>query len=105
MDRDGYISNGELYLVLKQMVGNNLKVSVSILLSVALCLALFRVCFGHTFCAYGQALVCFPDCCDLWSFQCYLKSLRLPSVLEHERAAVQSRFRAVDRGAPLALLP
>lgn len=26
MDRDGYISNGELYLVLKQMVGNNLKV-------------------------------------------------------------------------------
>jgi serine/threonine-protein phosphatase 2B regulatory subunit len=27
MDRDGYISNGELYLVLKQMVGNNLKVS------------------------------------------------------------------------------
>lgn len=25
MDRDGYISNGELYLVLKQMVGNNLK--------------------------------------------------------------------------------
>lgn len=29
MDRDGYISNGELYLVLKQMVGNNLKVSSS----------------------------------------------------------------------------
>jgi len=27
MDRDGFISNGELYLVLKQMVGNNLKVS------------------------------------------------------------------------------
>jgi Ca2+-binding EF-hand superfamily protein len=26
IDRDGYISNGELYLVLKQMVGNNLKV-------------------------------------------------------------------------------
>lgn len=26
MDRDGYISNGELYLVLKMMVGNNLKV-------------------------------------------------------------------------------
>ncbi|ORY27744.1 calcium-dependent protein serine/threonine phosphatase [Naematelia encephala] len=25
IDRDGYISNGELYLVLKQMVGNNLK--------------------------------------------------------------------------------
>lgn len=25
MDRDGYISNGELYLVLKMMVGNNLK--------------------------------------------------------------------------------
>lgn len=27
MDRDGYISNGELYLVLKMMVGNNLKAS------------------------------------------------------------------------------
>ena len=27
MDRDGYISNGELFLVLKVMVGNNLKVS------------------------------------------------------------------------------
>jgi hypothetical protein len=26
MDRDGFISNGELYLVLKMMVGNNLKV-------------------------------------------------------------------------------
>lgn len=26
MDRDGYISNGELFLVLKMMVGNNLKV-------------------------------------------------------------------------------
>lgn len=26
VDRDGYISNGELYLVLKMMVGNNLKV-------------------------------------------------------------------------------
>jgi hypothetical protein len=25
MDRDGYISNGELFLVLKMMVGNNLK--------------------------------------------------------------------------------
>lgn len=25
IDRDGYISNGELYLVLKMMVGNNLK--------------------------------------------------------------------------------
>ena len=25
MDRDGYISNGELVLVLKMMVGNNLK--------------------------------------------------------------------------------
>jgi hypothetical protein len=31
MDRDGYISNGELYLVLKQMVGNNLKVSCEFL--------------------------------------------------------------------------
>lgn len=31
MDRDGYISNGELYLVLKMMVGNNLKVRVSLL--------------------------------------------------------------------------
>jgi Ca2+-binding EF-hand superfamily protein len=29
MDRDGFISNGELYLVLKQMVGNNLKVDLS----------------------------------------------------------------------------
>ena len=27
MDRDGFISNGELFLVLKMMVGNNLKVS------------------------------------------------------------------------------
>lgn len=27
VDRDGYISNGELFLVLKMMVGNNLKVS------------------------------------------------------------------------------
>ena len=26
VDRDGYISNGELFLVLKMMVGNNLKV-------------------------------------------------------------------------------
>lgn len=25
MDRDGYIMNGELFLVLKMMVGNNLK--------------------------------------------------------------------------------
>ncbi|CCJ29039.1 unnamed protein product [Pneumocystis jirovecii] len=25
MDRDGYISNGELFLVLKMMTGNNLK--------------------------------------------------------------------------------
>jgi Ca2+-binding EF-hand superfamily protein len=30
IDRDGYISNGELYLVLKQMVGNNLKVRRSV---------------------------------------------------------------------------
>jgi serine/threonine-protein phosphatase 2B regulatory subunit len=28
MDRDGFISNGELFLVLKMMVGNNLKVSM-----------------------------------------------------------------------------
>jgi hypothetical protein len=28
MDRDGFISNGELFLVLKMMVGNNLKVSL-----------------------------------------------------------------------------
>jgi serine/threonine-protein phosphatase 2B regulatory subunit len=27
MDRDGFISNGELFLVLKMMVGSNLKVS------------------------------------------------------------------------------
>lgn len=33
MDRDGFISNGELYLVLKQMVGNNLKVGVSTLVA------------------------------------------------------------------------
>jgi len=26
MDRDGFISNGELFLVLKMMVGSNLKV-------------------------------------------------------------------------------
>lgn len=26
MDRDGFISNGELFIVLKQMVGSNLKV-------------------------------------------------------------------------------
>jgi serine/threonine-protein phosphatase 2B regulatory subunit len=25
MDRDGFISNGELFIVLKMMVGNNLK--------------------------------------------------------------------------------
>jgi hypothetical protein len=31
MDRDGYISNGELYLVLKMMVGNNLKVGLGTL--------------------------------------------------------------------------
>ena len=29
IDRDGYISNGELFLVLKMMVGNNLKVCIS----------------------------------------------------------------------------
>ena len=29
VDRDGFISNGELFLVLKMMVGNNLKVSSS----------------------------------------------------------------------------
>jgi hypothetical protein len=28
MDRDGYISNGELFLVLKMMVGSNLKVCI-----------------------------------------------------------------------------
>ena len=28
VDRDGYISNGELFLVLKMMVGNNLKVRI-----------------------------------------------------------------------------
>lgn len=27
MDRDGFISNGELFLVLKMMVGSNLKVT------------------------------------------------------------------------------
>lgn len=30
VDRDGFISNGELFLVLKMMVGNNLKVHLSI---------------------------------------------------------------------------
>ncbi len=30
VDRDGYISNGELFLVLKMMVGNNLKVGWTI---------------------------------------------------------------------------
>ena len=29
MDRDGFISNGELFLVLKMMVGSNLKVRSS----------------------------------------------------------------------------
>jgi Ca2+-binding EF-hand superfamily protein len=29
MDRDGFISNGELFLVLKMMVGNNLKVRLN----------------------------------------------------------------------------
>jgi hypothetical protein len=28
VDRDGFISNGELFLVLKMMVGNNLKVCI-----------------------------------------------------------------------------
>lgn len=32
MDRDGFISNGELFLVLKMMVGNNLKVRLHLLL-------------------------------------------------------------------------
>jgi serine/threonine-protein phosphatase 2B regulatory subunit len=31
MDRDGFISNGELFLVLKMMVGSNLKVSTECL--------------------------------------------------------------------------
>lgn len=30
MDRDGFISNGELFLVLKMMVGNNLKVRFNV---------------------------------------------------------------------------
>jgi Ca2+-binding protein (EF-Hand superfamily) len=29
VDRDGFISNGELFLVLKMMVGNNLKVRMT----------------------------------------------------------------------------
>jgi Ca2+-binding EF-hand superfamily protein len=37
VDRDGYISNGELFLVLKMMVGNNLKVCQ------------FSVIFGYIF--------------------------------------------------------
>jgi Ca2+-binding EF-hand superfamily protein len=32
VDRDGYISNGELFLVLKMMVGNNLKVCFFIII-------------------------------------------------------------------------
>ena len=44
MDRDGFISNGELYLVLKQMVGNNLKVG---------CLGLSGSCHADT--ALGPA--------------------------------------------------
>lgn len=36
MDRDGFISNGELFLVLKMMVGNNLKVRFICLLSLVL---------------------------------------------------------------------
>lgn len=31
MDRDGYISNGELFIVLKMMVGNNLKVRLLVI--------------------------------------------------------------------------
>ena len=30
MDRDGFISNGELFIVLKQMVGSNLKVRLRV---------------------------------------------------------------------------
>ena len=36
MDRDGYISNGELFLVLKMMVGNNLKVGSATLCALLL---------------------------------------------------------------------
>lgn len=54
MDRDGFISNGELYLVLKQMVGNNLKVRLQSLL--------FMRC---------MSLVC-----DAFSSYCHLDSLR-----------------------------
>lgn len=36
MDRDNYISNGELFLVLKMMVGNNLKV-ILLFLTILLC--------------------------------------------------------------------
>ena len=39
MDRDGFISNGELFLVLKMMVGNNLKVR---------CLRAFGVFFMYS---------------------------------------------------------
>ena len=35
MDRDEYISNGELFLVLKMMVGNNLKVIFEIVQGVS----------------------------------------------------------------------
>jgi hypothetical protein len=36
VDRDGFISNGELFLVLKMMVGNNLKVCIR-----------FEICLEH----------------------------------------------------------
>ena len=36
VDRDGYISNGELFLVLKMMVGSNLKVCIFLFVNVAL---------------------------------------------------------------------
>jgi serine/threonine-protein phosphatase 2B regulatory subunit len=39
IDRDGYISNGELFIVLKMMVGSNLKDQQLQQVSVALCIA------------------------------------------------------------------
>ena len=42
MDRDGYISNGELFLVLKMMVGNNLKVRQPLM-----CALVFSFQFGN----------------------------------------------------------
>jgi hypothetical protein len=43
VDRDGFISNGELFLVLKMMVGNNLKVRGRTTMS-SRCPEIFLIC-------------------------------------------------------------